>query len=63
MPLNVRRFYTSVLLVLVSFILVSQAQTVTPPVNAPPQTPTSGVVVADGDKGFCLGNTLTHHIA
>ena len=47
MPLNVRRFYTSVLLVLVSFILVSQAQTVTPPVTAPLQTPTSGDVMRE----------------
>ena len=47
MPLNVSRFYTSVLLVLVSFIFVSQAQTVTPPVNAPPQTPTSGDVMRE----------------
>ncbi len=45
MPLNVRRFYTSVLLVFVSFILVSQAQTVTPPVTVPPQAPTSGDVM------------------
>lgn len=43
MPLNVRRFWTSVLLVFVSFILVSQAQTVTPPAAVPPlQTQTSG---------------------
>ena len=47
MPLNVRRFYTSALLVFVSFILVSQAQTVTPQVIAPPQTPTSGDVMRE----------------
>ncbi len=52
MPLNVRRFYTSVLLVLVGFILVSQAQiaaqTVTPPVTAPAQPPpTSGDVMRE----------------
>ncbi len=47
MPLNVRRFYTSALLVFVSFILISQAQTVTPPVAAPPQAPTSGDVMRD----------------
>ena len=47
MPLNVSRFYTSVLLVLVSFILVSQAQTVAPPVAVPPQTPTSGDVMRE----------------
>jgi len=47
MPLNVRRFYTSVLLVLVSFVLVSYAQTVTPPVATPPPAPTSGDVMRD----------------
>ena len=41
MPLNVRRFCTSALLVFVSFILVSQAQTVTPPAVAATQTPVS----------------------
>lgn len=52
MPLNVPRFCTSALLVFVSFILVSQAQTVTPPAAAPtqmpaPQTPTSGDVMRE----------------
>ncbi len=52
MPLNVRRFCTSALLVFVSFTLVSHAQTVTPPANAPtqtpaPQTPTSGDVMRE----------------
>lgn len=53
MPLNVRRFCTSVLLVLVSFIISAQAQTVsqTPP-QSPPQTlpqtlPTSGDVMRE----------------
>jgi len=48
MPLNVRRFYTSVLLVLVSFIAVSHAQTATP--EAPAATlpaPTSGDVMRE----------------
>ncbi|MGH9818545.1 MAG: hypothetical protein ACRD43_00140, partial [Pyrinomonadaceae bacterium] len=40
MPLNVRRFYTSALLVLVSFTAAALAQTV-PPVQSPsPQTTT-----------------------
>lgn len=55
MPLNVRRFCTSVLLGLVSFILASQAQMVTPPVTtSSPQTlpsgptpPTSGDVMRE----------------
>lgn len=51
MPLNVRRFYTSVLLVLVSFILFTRAQTVAPAspgTTAPPQTaPTSGDVMRE----------------
>ncbi len=47
MPLNVRRFYTSVLLVFVSFVLVSQAQTVDSTPAAPVQAPTSGDVMRD----------------
>lgn len=50
MPLNVRRFSTSVLLVLVSFIGFTVAQTIEPtPVSQPaqPQAPTSGDVMRD----------------
>ena len=47
MPLNVRRFYSSALLVFVSFILISQAQTPLPPVAAPQQAPTSGDVMRE----------------
>lgn len=52
MPLNVRRFSTSALLVFVSFILVSHAQTVTPPAAAPTQmpaqpAPTSGDIMRE----------------
>lgn len=53
MPLNVRRFCTSVLLVLVSFIISTQAQTVsqapsqTPPQTLPPTLPTSGDVMRE----------------
>ena len=47
MPLNVRRFYTSVLLVLSIFVLVSQAQTVDPTPVPPVQAPTSGDVMRD----------------
>ena len=48
MPLNVRRFYTSVLLVLVSFVFVAGAQTVEPsPVPPVVQAPTSGEVMRD----------------
>src|SRR5215831_13251024 len=41
MPLNVRRFYTSVLLVLVNFIVAEYAQTTQPAVSPSPQTVTS----------------------
>src|ERR1035437_2809175 len=47
MPLNVRRYYTSVLLVLLSFVFISRGQTVTPPVTNPQQTPTSGDMMRD----------------
>ena len=47
MPLNVRRFCTSILLVFVSFIVASQAQTITSPTAAPPQTPTSGDIMRE----------------
>ena len=55
MPLNVRRFSTSALLVLVGFVLASQAQTVPPPVTtlspqaqtAGPTPPTSGDVMRE----------------
>ncbi len=50
MPLNVRRFSTSVLLVLVSFIGFTVAQTIEPtPVSQPaqPPAPTSGDVMRD----------------
>ncbi|MEP7075769.1 MAG: TonB family protein, partial [Acidobacteriota bacterium] len=40
MPLNVRRLYTSVLLVLVGFVLVSVSQTVLPAPSPTPQTST-----------------------
>ena len=51
MPLNVRRFCTSVLLVFVSFIGFTVAQTIEPtptvPQTAPTQAPTSGDVMRD----------------
>lgn len=52
MPLNVRRFCTSFLLVLFGFILISSAQTispVTPPVqqSAPAAAPTSGEIMRE----------------
>jgi len=47
MPLNVRRFSTSVLLVLVSFIGFTVAQTIEPTPVSQPQAPTSGDVMRD----------------
>ncbi|CAN5204355.1 hypothetical protein BH20ACI2_BH20ACI2_25880 [soil metagenome] len=52
MPLNVRRFYTSVLLVLLSFVIFAGAQTVPPqtaagPASVPHGPPTSGDVMRD----------------
>ncbi len=50
MPLNVRRLYTSVLLVLISFILFARAQTppqTTPQLTTPPAAPTSGDVMRE----------------
>lgn len=46
MPLNVRRFCTSVLLVFVSFILAAQAQSV-PSASPTPTIPTSGDIMRD----------------
>ncbi len=49
MPLNVRRFYTSVLLVFVFLVLISDAQTVPPTTTAPASStaPTSGDVMRE----------------
>lgn len=49
MPLNVRRFYTSVLLVFVFLVLISDAQTVPPATTVPASTsaPTSGDVMRE----------------
>ncbi|MBL8182851.1 MAG: energy transducer TonB [Blastocatellia bacterium] len=47
MPLNVRRFSTSVLLVFVSFIGFTVAQTIEPTPVSQPQAPTSGDVMRD----------------
>lgn len=49
MPLNVRRFGTSILLIFVSFILAGQAQTVPPanPAQTAPIVPTSGDIMRD----------------
>ncbi|MFN0278035.1 MAG: TonB family protein [Pyrinomonadaceae bacterium] len=50
MPLNVRRLYSSVLLVLSGFILITGAQTPpqnTPQIITPPAAPTSGDVMRD----------------
>ena len=47
MPLNVRRLYTSCFLVLVSFVLISQAQTVESTPTTPVQAPTSGDVMRE----------------
>ncbi|MFN2501708.1 MAG: energy transducer TonB [Pyrinomonadaceae bacterium] len=47
MPLNVRRFSTSVLLVLVGFAVISLGQPVAPPVAAQPQFQTSGDVMRE----------------
>ena len=47
MPLNVRRLYTSALLVLSVFVLAAQAQTVDPAPVPPVQAPTSGDVMRD----------------
>lgn len=45
MPLNVRRFCTSFLLVLFSFIAIISAQSTPPQVPAPAQPPTSGEIM------------------
>lgn len=47
MPLNVRRFYTSVLLVLVSLVAISQAQTIAPSSSPTPPAPTSGDIMRE----------------
>ncbi|MEP6946170.1 MAG: TonB family protein [Acidobacteriota bacterium] len=49
MPLNVRRFCTSILLVFVSFVLAAQAQSVPPanPAQTAPVIPTSGDIMRD----------------
>lgn len=47
MPLNVRRFYTSVLLVLISLVAVSHAQTIAPSSSPAPSAPTSGDIMRE----------------
>jgi|CXWL01.1.fsa_nt_gi protein TonB len=47
MPLNVRRFYSSVLLVFVSFVFISQAQNVATSSAVPASAPTSGDVMRE----------------
>lgn len=59
MPLNVRRFCTSILVSLVGFVILSHAQTVTPPSTPPQQAPVQQAPVAGPTSGDVMRERIS----